>query len=244
MTDVLPSIFTPRDADTAGIVSWVHFGDLHMTTRDQPNHHQFLALVDEVNKVMADSLSFAFFPGDSAEHGLSEEYEAVRIGLERLNLPYLSIVGDHDVHSRSFEHYLSYMMPVTSFRFELGSYRFIGLNAFATADPKRFDLSAEQLERTAFLLASAELHNQRSVIFLHCYPSDLGDSGPLLSDLIRKYRVLLVEMGHTHYNEIANDGKTLYTATRSTGQIEEGPVGFSVTNLDHGVVSWRFKPFW
>jgi hypothetical protein len=48
-------------------------------------------------------------------------------------------------------------------------------------------------------------------------------------------------MGHTHYNEIAYDGRTLYTATRSTGQIEEGPVGFSVTNVDRGVVSWRFK---
>jgi hypothetical protein len=45
-------------------------------------------------------------------------------------------------------------------------------------------------------------------------------------------------MGHTHYDEIAHDGHAIYTATRSTGQIEEGPVGFSVTNLDHGVVSW------
>jgi hypothetical protein len=34
----------------------------------------------------------------------------------------------------------------------------------------------------------------------------------------------------------------LYTATRSTGQVEEGPVGFSVTNIDSGIVSWRFKP--
>jgi hypothetical protein len=47
-------------------------------------------------------------------------------------------------------------------------------------------------------------------------------------------------MGHTHYNEIANDGTTLYIATRSTGQIEEGPVGFSITNLDGEAVSWRF----
>jgi hypothetical protein len=31
------------------------------------------------------------------------------------------------------------------------------------------------------------------------------------------------------------------SATRSTGEIEEGPVGFSVTNLDHDVVSWRFQ---
>jgi Icc protein len=49
-------------------------------------------------------------------------------------------------------------------------------------------------------------------------------------------------MGHTHYNELANDGHTIYAATRSTGQIEEGPVGFSVAAIDRGVVSWRFRP--
>ena len=30
-------------------------------------------------------------------------------------------------------------------------------------------------------------------------------------------------------------------ATRSTGQIEEGPVGYSVIAADAGIVSWRFK---
>ena len=49
-------------------------------------------------------------------------------------------------------------------------------------------------------------------------------------------------MGHTHYNELANDGRTIFAATRSTGQIEEGPVGYSVVTLDGGIVSWRFKP--
>lgn len=46
-----------------------------------------------------------------------------------------------------------------------------------------------------------------------------------------------MEMGHTHYNELANDGQTAYAATRSTEQIEEGPAGFSVTTLDGGVIS-------
>jgi 3',5'-cyclic-AMP phosphodiesterase len=53
---------------------------------------------------------------------------------------------------------------------------------------------------------------------------------------------LLIEMGHTYYSELANDGHIIYAATRSTGQIEEGPPGFSVTTLDNGVVSWKFKP--
>jgi hypothetical protein len=63
-----------------------------------------------------------------------------------------------------------------------------------------------------------------------------------LSRLLDESSTLLVAMGHTHYNEIAHDGHTVYAATRSTGQIEEGPVGFSFAAIDGGVVSWRFKP--
>ncbi len=48
--------------------------------------------------------------------------------------------------------------------------------------------------------------------------------------------------GHTHNNEQANDGRTIYAATRSTGHVEEGVTGFSVTSIDSGVVSWKFKP--
>jgi len=75
---------------------------------------------------------------------------------------------------------------------------------------------------------------------MHTYPSELGESAPKVQALMRQHRILMVDMGHTHYNEIANDGRTIYAATRSTGQIEEGPVGFSVANLDGGVVSWKF----
>jgi hypothetical protein len=76
---------------------------------------------------------------------------------------------------------------------------------------------------------------------MHAYPSEHREASELAA-LFRARRVSLVEMGHTHYNELANDGRTIYAATRSTGQIEEGPVGFSVTTLDAGVISWKFKP--
>jgi hypothetical protein len=47
----------------------------------------------------------------------------------------------------------------------------------------------------------------------------LGDSAATVGKLLHEHHLLLVEMGHTHYNEIANDGRVLYAATRSTGQI-------------------------
>ncbi|RZK31782.1 MAG: metallophosphoesterase, partial [Hymenobacter sp.] len=81
-------------------------------------------------------------------------------------------------------------------------------------------------------------------LFMHTYPSDLQDAAERqqVTALLAQHRVALVDMGHTHYNELANDGTTIYAATRSTGQIEEGPVGYSLISLDGGVVSWRFKP--
>ncbi len=48
-------------------------------------------------------------------------------------------------------------------------------------------------------------------------------------------------MGQTHYNELANDGHTIYATTRSIGQVEEGPPGFSMTVIEDNVVSWKFK---
>ena len=79
---------------------------------------------------------------------------------------------------------------------------------------------------------------------MHSYPADLkGDrETDALNRMIGDHDVALVDMGHTHYNELANDGRTIFAATRSTGQIEEGPVGYSIATLDGGVVSWRFKP--
>jgi 3',5'-cyclic-AMP phosphodiesterase len=77
----------------------------------------------------------------------------------------------------------------------------------------------------------------------HAYPDNLKGEGETaaLNRLIDAHNVALVDMGHTHYNELANDGRTIFAATRSTGQIEEGPVGYSITTIDDGVVSWRFK---
>lgn len=74
------------------------------------------------------------------------------------------------------------------------------------------------------------------------YPADLRAGAERLGALLAKLHVVCVDMGHTHYNELANDGGTIFMVTRSTGQIEEGPSGFSIAAVDASGVSWRFKP--
>jgi 3',5'-cyclic-AMP phosphodiesterase len=232
--------FQPQPPDAAGVVSWVHFGDLHMTRAGEQNYLDLAAIVNEVNQAFADSMSFVFLPGDVADDGSRSAYAVVRGELDRLKVPWCAIIGDHDVDENSFENFRETMSDRNYYAFTVGGTRFLAMNAFDLSEPSSFTVSDEQLRWAEDELQRATQSGQTKVLLLHCYPSDLKVGGEEVSRLVRDYEVRLVDMGHTHYNEIANDGRTLYSATRSTGQIEEGPVGYSVTNVDGDVVSWRF----
>jgi 3',5'-cyclic-AMP phosphodiesterase len=231
--------FQPQSPDAAGVISWIHLGDLHMTPGEQ-NHLDLAEIVNEVNRTFAGSVSFVFLPGDVADDGSRAAYAVVRGELDRLKVPWCAIVGDHDVQENSFANFLESMSERTHYAFTVGSARFVAMNAFDVPHPGSFAVSDEQLAWVKRELQIATNAGQTKVLLLHCYPSDLKVGGGELIEVIRNFDVPLIEMGHTHYNEIANDGRTLYSATRSTGQIEEGPVGYSVTNIDGDVVSWRF----
>ncbi len=211
-----------------------------MTLDGEQNHHDLRAIVAEIEGCFAGSISFVFLPGDIADDGSHTAYAVVRRTLDALHVPWCAIVGDHDVHEKSFTNFLDMMSSKTQYAFTVGQVRFIAMNAFEVPDPGSFTVLPEQLQWCEQQLIDATEAGLAEDPFLHCYPSELKVGAEQLEELIRKYGVRLVDMGHTHYNEVANDGHTLYSSTRSTGQVEEGLVGFSVANLDHGVVSWKF----
>jgi predicted phosphodiesterase len=223
-----------------GVLSWVHSGDLHMTKAGEQNDLDLRAIVEEINAAFASSVSFVYLPGDVADDGSSAAYAVVCESLDQLKVPWWAIIGDHDVHDKSFANFLSSMAAERNYTFNVGNVRFLAMNAFDIPDPRSFTVLPEQMQWVEQQLEGASERGQSKVLLLHCYPTDLKVGRDHLVELVQKHNVRLIDMGHTHYNEVANDGRTIYTATRSTGQIEEGPVGFSVTNLDDGVVSWRF----
>lgn len=212
-----------------------------MTLAGEHNHRDLMLIVGEINSAFAHSLAFVYIPGDVADHGGVAEYEVVRQAIDTLNVPWCSIVGDHDVHEKSFTNFLQFMAAQTHYSFTIGSITFFALNAFDVPDPGSFILLSKQLIWLEEGLKALD-HSGSAVLLLHCYPTDLKQGGGRLRELVAQSSVRLVDMGHTHYNEVANDGRTLYTATRSTGQIEEGPAGFSITNIDGPVISWKFLP--
>jgi Icc protein len=103
--------FQPRSPDAAGVISWVHLGDLHMTKAGEQNHLDLAEIVNEVNRAFTRSISFVFLPGDVADDGSRAAYSMVR--------------GELDRSER------------THYAFTVDSVRFVAMNAF-DAGPRIF----------------------------------------------------------------------------------------------------------
>ena len=223
---------------------FVQIGDLHLTDQGLQNQRDFIRIVHELNRHVGGSVEFVYLPGDNADDGTDDQFTLVRGGLDELRLPWRASPGDHDFKPRSLESfYRGLRVPKLPYAEEIRGRLclFLDVVSQGTGGPD-FRLGAEQFDWLTDRLANAQRADKDCVVFMHAYPADLGEEAGRLCRLLDASNVRLVAMGHTHYNEIAHDGRTIYAATRSTGQIEEGPVGFSFAALDGDAVSWRFKP--
>ncbi len=222
-------------------LSWVHFGDLHIRGAQDENYLDFLELIKDANRNLAGNVDFAFLPGDNADDGSEAEYELIRKALNDLAMPVHIITGDHDRKAGALDLFRQYLEPDLFRAVSLRGFLLLFLNAMDGRKAKEFDFGPEQMQWMEGQLRVTRSARFRPIVFTHLYPSELVTQAEKFSRLLREFQVELVEMGHTHYNELANDGRTIYAATRSTGQIEEGPPGFSLTVVDGDVVSWKFK---
>ena len=224
---------------------YAHLGDLHITDAKARNYTDFLAMLAQLEVEGAGQLDFIYLPGDVADNGQPAQYRLVTAALRLASVPVHIITGDHDMEPGSLANF--YEVPAASPLPKVLTVQgvrciFLDVCGPGTGGPD-FRLGAAQLAWLREQLSQVPTGTEIA-LFMHTYPADLREAAEReqLLALLAQYRVALLDMGHTHYNELANDGTTIYTATRSTGQIEEGPVGYSLISLDQGIVSWRFKP--
>jgi Icc protein len=223
---------------------FLQVGDLHITDAGLQNHDDFRRIVDEVNRNTGDKIDFVYLPGDNADDGTPDQFRIVHDELSRLIAPWHAIPGDHDFKPRSLDNfYRGLKVRNLPYAVEIAGCRCIFLDVVSrgTGGPD-FRLGSARLLWLHGQLDGAQREGRPAAVFMHAYPADLGNEAAELAAMLDESPAALVSMGHTHYNEISNDGRTIYAATRSTGQIEEGEVGFAFAAIDRGAVSWRFKP--
>ncbi|MCK8495434.1 metallophosphoesterase [Spirosoma sp. RP8] len=235
----------PAFMNPTGPLLFAHLGDLHITQPKQQNYVDFLSIVAQLETECGWALDFVVLPGDNADNGLPIQYKWVATALKMLSVPVYCIPGDHDMEQKSLAAFYGQLqaelLPISSV---IRGVRclFLDMSGSGSGGPD-FRLGNTQQQWLSREVATAHVNGERIIMFMHTYPADLVDPQEtyLLNSLIAGHDVVLVDMGHTHYNELANDGHVVFSATRSTGQIEEGPVGYSLVSVDNETVSWRFK---
>lgn len=207
-------------------------GDLHLTDEGLENHRVAHWMVEEVNELVRPD--FVQFIGDNVQHATAPQFELFSELCLRLTVRYEVLVGDHDVcddpRAERFQDYVG----KTFGAFSLHRCRFVRLN---TLQPPPLGLSAEQLSWFHDELASAAIHDEQVVVFQHHYPFKVFEQydGPGIDawrQLIATRPIAAIFSGHTHYGQIANDGRNVYITTRSIGDPEGGPPGYTLAHVE------------
>lgn len=201
-------------------------GDLHLTEPELDNHRVARWVVDQVNELIRPD--FVQFIGDNVQHGQPAEFGLFREVCCEMQVPYYALVGDHDVHQDpAAENFQRYVGPTYGMH-RAGDFRFLRLN---TQQAQPVGMLAEQLDWFAEQLVSAKAAGEQVVLLQHNYPFQIWESfaGPGIDrwrELVFAHRVAAVFSGHTHYLQVANDGRNVFVATRSIGDPEGGPPGY------------------
>jgi Icc protein len=212
-------------------VTFVVPGDLHLTKPGLDNHQTALWMVDEVNSLIRPD--FVQFIGDNAQNAQEEEFQLFRELRDGLLVPSYVLVGDHDVHGDpdavKFRRFVGDTHGASSLR----GFRFLRLN---TLESRPLGLSDEQTRWLREQVNEALVRGEQAVVFQHHYPFKVWEQfdGPGIEvwrEVMQTRRITAIFTGHTHYGQMANDGRNVAIATRSIGDPEGGPPGYTLAHL-------------
>jgi 3',5'-cyclic-AMP phosphodiesterase len=213
-------------------VVFVWPGDLHLEFEDRPNYKTALWMADQVNDLIRPD--FVQFAGDNVQHARENEWALFKNVTDKLQVPWHALVGDHDAHHDPGCHSYQKNVGATYLAYTVNGYRFICLN---TMQFRPLGMTDEQVIWFRYEVDAAFARGERAVVFQHHYPFQVWEdfAGPGLEawrDIVQTRAITALFAGHTHYGQIANDGRHVYVATRSIGDPEGGPAGYAVFYLD------------
>jgi hypothetical protein len=216
-------------------------GDLHLETAEMENYRTARWMVDEVNRLIRPD--FVQFAGDNVQHATSDQFALFSGLCSELTVPWHPLVGDHDAHHDVRAEAFRAFCGEPYGAFSVNNTRFIRLN---TMEFRPLGMSDEQVLWFRFEVDRAMARGQQVVVFQHHYPFQIWESfeGPGIDawrEIVQTRRIAAVFAGHTHYGQVANDGRNICVATRSIGDPEGGPAGYSIVYLDGDDLAIRYR---
>ncbi len=216
-------------------------GDLHLTEPGLENVRVAHWVVDQANALIQPD--FVQFIGDNVQNARESEFDLFDTIRARLLRPHFALVGDHDVKDDPAAERFRARVSESHGSFSLRGFRFILLN---TLQAHPLGISDAQIRWFRGEVDQALEKNERIVIFQHHYPFQIWETfdGPGISDwreIVQTRRIEAILCGHTHYWQVANDGRNVAIATRSIGDPEGGAPGYTLLHLQGADLAVRYR---
>jgi hypothetical protein len=164
-----------------------------VTSDSQRFYNELDAFVNKVNTLK--NISFVVLNGDISDFGLNKEFIWVNDKLRQLKVPYLGVIGNHDMLANGRLVYKT-MFGAENFSFVHNRFKFIFLNA--NAQETNFDGSIPDLDWLQKELTKFEDYNN-AFVFSHIPPFDKGfdpRKEMLYEELLAKNKVSMSIHGH------------------------------------------------
>ncbi|MDQ6479334.1 metallophosphoesterase [Dyadobacter sp. LHD-138] len=167
-------------------------------------------------------ISFVLHAGDISDFGITREFEWVNAIMQKLNYPYLTVIGNHDIVANGPDTYTR-MYGALDYSFEFGQHKFIFVNT--NSREYAFDGTTPNLAWLRSELANNP-GKKNTIVVAHVPPFD-ADFNPKLE---KEYVRILAESGTVKmslygHQHTFKDGVHYYVTTSM------GTRGYMIVNV-------------
>jgi predicted phosphodiesterase len=214
---------------------------LHLTEPDLDNHRAALRIIEEVNLLIQPD--FVQFIGDNAQHATHDQFRLFRQLAAQVKAPYYALVGDHDLdEAKSCDRFVEHVGDPYGSN-ESQGIRFIRLNS---QESRPVGFTEDQLDWLEQEFDLAAERRQKVLIFQHNYPFQIWEdfNGPGIDrwrSIMQSRCPVAIVCGHTHYWQIANDGRITSVAVRSIGDPEGGAPGYLLGFMHGDDLAFKYR---
>lgn len=199
------------------------------------SHADYDALLDAVASINQRSdVSFVLHAGDLTDNGLLQEYDWTEDILQRLHVPYLTVIGNHDALNNGKENYQAIYGPY-DYSLVFNQVKFVALNS----NNWEFDDQVPRVDWLSEAVADYAIY-QHQIVLTHIEAHDGRFSGALSAQLLASLKenfVSLVISGHRHEYSYKEEW---LTSGQPIGFLINGAVNrhsYAVVHVEAGSVS-------
>lgn len=214
--------------------------DLHISATNQQPTEDLQNAVKDVNKLP--EIDFVIVSGDVADLGDTVSLRLAQHMLQKLNMPYYIIPGNHDVKwYESGASNFDYVFKDNKFVFTHNDVEFIG---FTTAPLDKTGLGHIQPEDIDWVKTVLDKTGKEKLVFaVTHYPLQTGDvdNWKEMITVFKKYNVQAVLGGHYHRNALFNYEGTPGIISRSTLRGKDTVGGYSIISVSDSINVYEKK---